>query len=135
MQGHERRFLSWLFANKTVRSWAIDPATLDEYVRVFSNPGAARAGFTYYRASFDDAGLAEAKAASAHRLTMPVLALGGEGGVGGALLKAIQPLGDNVHGGTVAGCGHYLPDECPNELSGAILDFWRSTAPGAAIKH
>jgi len=25
------------------------------------------------------------------------------------------------------GCGHFLPEECPNELAAAILDFWRET--------
>ncbi len=54
---------------------------------------------------------------------MPVLTLGAEGGVGGALLKTLQPLGDNVRGGVMEGCGHYLPEECPEELSRAIFDF------------
>jgi hypothetical protein len=58
VQGHERAYLSWLFANKSIPGWAIDAAALDEYVRVFSSPGAARAGFAYYRAFFDDARLA-----------------------------------------------------------------------------
>lgn len=129
VQGHERAYLSWLFANKSLRGWAIDPAALDEYVRVFSSPGAARAGFAYYRAIFAPAGLAEARAAAVRRLAMPVLALGGEGGVGGALLETIQSLDDDARGGVLAGCGHYLPEECPDELSRAVLDFWRSTPP------
>jgi hypothetical protein len=40
--------------------------------------------------------LAAARAASARRLP---IALGAESGVGGALLKTLQPLGDNVRGG------------------------------------
>jgi pimeloyl-ACP methyl ester carboxylesterase len=114
--------VGWLYTNKAVRRWAIGPADLDEYVRVFASPGAARAGFAYYRAFFDDAGLAAARATSARRLPpMPVLALGAEGGVGGALLKTLQPLGDNVRGGVLADCGHFLPDECPGEFMRAIL--------------
>jgi pimeloyl-ACP methyl ester carboxylesterase len=136
VQGRERAFLGWLYANKAVRRWAIGPADLDEYVRVFASPGAARAGFAYYRAFFDDAGLAAARAASARRLPMPVLALGAEGGVGGALLKTLQPLGDNVRGGVLADCGHFLPDECPGEFMRAILDFWQSTdAHPSAMKR
>ena len=135
VQGHERAFLTWFFANKTLRKGAIDEAEIDEYVRVFSSPGTARAGFAYYRAAFDDTGLAQAKAEAARRLTMPVLALGGEGGVGGALLKVVQPLGDNVQGGVLAGCGHYLPEECPEELTRAILEFWRSNSSGSTPGH
>ncbi|WP_283950761.1 alpha/beta fold hydrolase [Pedosphaera parvula] len=126
VQGHERAFLSWFFTNKILRKGAIEPAALDEYVRLFSNPDSARAGFTYYRDFFDEAGQAQMKDGAARRLAMPVLALGGEGGVGSALLKAVQPLGDNVHGGVLVGFGHYLPEECPEELTRAIFEFWRA---------
>ncbi len=45
VQGHERAYLTWLFANKSMRGWQFDSSAIDEYVRVFSAPGAARAGF------------------------------------------------------------------------------------------
>jgi pimeloyl-ACP methyl ester carboxylesterase len=25
------------------------------------------------------------------------------------------------------GCGHFLPEECPDELTEAVLKFWQST--------
>jgi len=129
VKGHEREFLNWFFNNKTLRKGTFDEAAIDEYVRVFSSPGAARAGFDYYRAAFDDVAIAQAKSEAPRRLTMPVLALGGEGGVSDALLRTVQALGDNVHGAVIAGCGHYLPEECPEELTRAILDFWKSNSP------
>jgi hypothetical protein len=66
--------------------------------------------------------------ASAQRLPMPVLALGGDEGVGDALRATLATLGDRVRGGAVKGapnegCGHFLPEECPNELATAILGF------------
>ncbi len=27
----------------------------------------------------------------------------------------------------ITGCGHFLPEECPDELTEAILKFWQST--------
>jgi hypothetical protein len=33
VQGHERDYLTWIFATKSVRSYAIEPAALDEYTR------------------------------------------------------------------------------------------------------
>src|SRR6267142_10266 len=68
VQGRERAYLAWLFATKTTRSYAIEPAAFDEYVRVFSAPGVARAGFAWYRAVFTPDGLAQAKARAAQRL-------------------------------------------------------------------
>jgi pimeloyl-ACP methyl ester carboxylesterase len=128
VQGHERAYLTWLFATKTTRAYAIEPAALDEYVRVFSAPGTARAGFAWYRAAFSPEGLAQGKVRAARRLPMPVLALGGGVGVGDALRATVATLGDHVKGGAIGqGCGHFLPSECPDELAAAILAFWSET--------
>jgi pimeloyl-ACP methyl ester carboxylesterase len=125
VQGHERAYLTWIFETKSSRSYAIEPAAIDEYVRVFSEPGAARASFEWYRAAFSTEGLSQAQARAAHRLPMPVLALGGKDGVGDALRSTIATLGDHVEGGAIGdGCGHFLPEECPDELTAAIIAFW-----------
>jgi pimeloyl-ACP methyl ester carboxylesterase/quercetin dioxygenase-like cupin family protein len=134
VQGRERAYLAWLFATKTTRNYAIEPAAFDEYVRVFSAPGVARAGFAWYRAAFSPEGLAQAKLRAARRLPMPVLALGGTDGVGDALRATVAAIGDRVKGGAIGeGCGHFLPSECPDELAAAVLAFWRENAPRAAM--
>lgn len=131
VQGHERAYLAWIFATKSFRSYTINSATLDEYTRQYSAPGAMRAGFAWYRANFDAEGLAQAKARADKRLTMPVLALGGSEGVGDALRATVATIGDHVQGGSITGsntgCGHFLPEECPDELTEAVLKFWQST--------
>jgi pimeloyl-ACP methyl ester carboxylesterase len=127
VEGHERAFLTWIFATKSTRSYAIEPSAIDEYTREYSAPGAMRAGFAWYRANFDDEGLAQAKARATKRMTMPVLALGGSDGVGGALRATIASSGDHVQGGAIGpDCGHFLPEECPDELTQAVLKFWQS---------
>jgi pimeloyl-ACP methyl ester carboxylesterase len=97
-----------------------------------------RAGFAWYRANFSAEGLAQAKVRAAKRLTMPILALGGSDGVGDTLRATVATIGDHVQGGsiearqqsgqmnTVDGCGHFLPEECPDELIGAVQQFWQS---------
>jgi pimeloyl-ACP methyl ester carboxylesterase len=141
IQGREREYLAWIFATKSTRSYAIDSAALEEYTRQYSAPGAMRAGFAWYRENFGAEGLAQAKVRGAKRLTMPVLALGGSDGVGDALRATVATLGDRVQGGPImgrpgagaggadTGCGHFLPEECPAELTEAVQKFWQSTAP------
>jgi pimeloyl-ACP methyl ester carboxylesterase len=131
IQGREREYLAWIFATKSFRSYVIDAAALEEYTRQYSAPGAMRAGFAWYRANFDAEGLAQAKARAAKRLTMPVLALGGSEGVADALRATVATIGDRVQGGSITGaldaCGHFLPEECPDELTEAVLKFWQAT--------
>jgi pimeloyl-ACP methyl ester carboxylesterase len=88
-----------------------------------SAPGTARAGFAWYRAAFSPEGIAEPKT---RRLTTPVLALDCGDGVGDTLHATAAALGDRVDGGAITGsCGHFLPEECPDELAAAVLAFWR----------
>lgn len=62
----------------------------------------------------------------ARPLPVPVLAVGAEGGVGRALFESLRNSAVNIKGTVLTGCGHYLPDECPTEFTGAILSFWRN---------
>jgi pimeloyl-ACP methyl ester carboxylesterase len=87
-----------------------------------------RASFAWSRAAFSLEALAQAKVRAAHRLPMPVLALGGGDGIGDALRATVATLGDHVKGGAIGeSCGHFLPEECPDELAASILDFRRGT--------
>lgn len=81
-------------------------------------------GFDYYREAFSASGMAQIKPRLAQKLTMPILALGGEGSLGAAMLSNLQPLATDVRGGVLAGCGHDLPEECPEEFMQAVADFW-----------
>lgn len=119
--GREREYLAWFFKNKSAHPEAITSDDVDEYTRVYSKPGAMKAGFGYYRAFFLDHTQNQASAQT--KLAMPVLALGGEKAVGENLMKAMIPAAVNVSGGSLAGCGHYLPEECPQDVESRILEF------------
>lgn len=127
VQGHERAYLTWLFDNKSERPWAITSEARDEYVRAFSSPGAARAGFDYYRELFGDAGLKRMAERLARPLPMPVLTVEAQGGVGNLLSDSLKGSASNLQGTILPGCGHYLPAECPSEFEDAIVRFWSAT--------
>ena len=127
--GRERVFLDWLFDNKATHPTHIDAVARDEYARAFATPGAASAGFAYYRELFGAAGLKRMGERLAAPLTMPVLTVGAEGGVGELLNGSLQGAARDLHGAVLAGCGHYLPEECPAAFASTIERFWRSTLP------
>ena len=122
--GRERVYLTWLFENKSVRRDRIDPQAVNEYVRAFASPGAATAGFNYYRQTFSDAGLKRMRERLAHPLPMPVLTIGAAGGVGTGLEESLKSAASDLHGVVLPDCGHYLPDECPAEMTAAVRAFW-----------
>jgi hypothetical protein len=56
------------------------------------------------------------------------LALGGSDGVGDGLRATSASSADHVQGGEIGpDCGHFLPEECPDELTEAIVTMWQST--------
>lgn len=122
--GRERLYLDWLFRTKLRDPAAITAADLDEYVRVFSAPGAARAGFDYYRALFNEGGLARNRQRGERPLAMPVMAWGASDGVGGQLLSTMQQVADSVTGGVIESCGHYIPEEAPEVVTRQLIEFF-----------
>jgi pimeloyl-ACP methyl ester carboxylesterase len=99
---------------------------MDEYVRVFKQPGGARAAFAYYRAALSEDGLALNRDRATRKLAMPVLTLAGQYGVGDLLLNTMKPVADNVHGVLIPDVGHYILEECPVEAIDALLSFFQS---------
>ncbi|NYT38654.1 alpha/beta hydrolase [Allopusillimonas soli] len=124
VEGRERAYLDWLFRAKLRISSAITAADLDEYTRVFSAPGAARAGFAYYRALFNGDGLEQNRRRATRRLSIPVMAWGASDGVGNILLDTIRYIADDVRGGTIEACGHYVPEEAPETVIRQLAEFF-----------
>jgi pimeloyl-ACP methyl ester carboxylesterase len=124
VSGRERTYLTW-FYRTAYNPTAIGEEDIDEYVRCYSAPGALRAGFEYYRAIFTDAEHNTENART--RLKMPVLALGGERGFGELTIKSMQRLAENVRGGVIECCAHWIPEERPEYLSEQLLAFFSET--------
>jgi pimeloyl-ACP methyl ester carboxylesterase len=124
--GRERTYLSWFFRT-AYDPTAITEQNIDEYVRCYSAPGGLRAGFEYYRAIFTDVehNLENAKT----KLRMPVLALGGERGFGEMTIKSMQQLAEDVRGGVIERCGHWIPEERPGYLTEQLLAFFGTPQP------
>lgn len=120
--GKERLYLSWFYRDSAYSPAAHASDEIDEYVRTYSAPGALRAGFEYYRAFPEDARQNSEYAKT--QLKMPVLALGGETSLKDLPLRQLQTVAENVRGGIVPHCGHWIPAERPDYLTKQLLTFF-----------
>lgn len=119
--GRERLYLRWFHNNFAYVPGAVSEQDLDEYERCYAAPGGLRA-LEYYRTHFVDA---EHNRESAKRpLKMPVLAVGGAGFLGDIVRQGMAQLAENVHGEVIEHCGHWVPDECPDEFNRLVLRFF-----------
>jgi pimeloyl-ACP methyl ester carboxylesterase len=124
--GRERPYLQAFFGARVFDPSAISDEALDVYVSAYSAPGAMRAGFELYRAFDRDAADNRAALARNGKLTVPVLAVGGEISTSGALVEEMmREVATDVHGVRIPGTAHWVPEEKPEAFVEAVLDFVR----------
>jgi pimeloyl-ACP methyl ester carboxylesterase len=121
VQGRERIYLDRFW-----NDFAGDPSKVDEgtrvhYAKLYARPGAMRAAFAQFQSIRKDA---EDNAESVQtKLTMPVLAIGGEKSFGGNEAAVMRNAATNVTELVVPGSGHWLMEEAPAPTVKAIQDF------------
>jgi len=118
------QFLRALFQGMSHRKDAIEEPMLQEYLRAFTAPGAIRAGLEDYRAAATR-DFADDERDLALRVRCPVLVLWGEFGKMHALFDVLDTWRDKAHQvqGHSLPCGHFIPEEAPEELLGRLREF------------
>jgi pimeloyl-ACP methyl ester carboxylesterase len=117
-----------IYMTLNYESYAYDPSAISwPETRVYIEPmrdhiGALRAGLHIYQQFFTDAEQTERHLA-AGKLDIPVLALGGEACVGPFMKASMEVLADDVRGGVIERCGHWIPEERPEWLADQLIEF------------
>jgi pimeloyl-ACP methyl ester carboxylesterase len=91
------------------------------YVDLLSRPDVLFGSFGFYRAL--DMTLAQNEARMAKRLTLPVLAIGGEHSYGEHVADAMKLLANDVQGVVIPGTGHWIAEDAPTAMLAAIMPF------------
>jgi len=102
-----------------------DPRALESYLAAFRDPGAIEASCEDYRAaaSID---LRHDDEDGGRKVAQPILALWGAGRVVGRCFNPLalwQERAEDVRGWPLPG-GHYLAEECPDEVADAFAGFF-----------
>lgn len=112
--GNERPFVDWFYNTYTADSSTIDEQARRVYVRDFEGPEGIAGWFGVYRDMLTTVDqtvpLAEAK------VQTPVLALGGAASQGEGVAEEMRRVAQNVEGGAIENCAHFVPEETPEEL-------------------
>lgn len=119
-EGREREYLSWYFHNKAIVKDAIAENDIDLYTNQYRRKYAMSNGFGYYRAFTKSA---DQNRSFQKKLAIPVLAVGGESGVGASIGAAMNKIATSVTTKVIVNCGHYVPEERPAEFSEVLLRF------------
>ena len=67
-----------------------------------------------YRAAFTS--IEQTEELAGHKVKVPVVALGGEKGLGDKVLTMVKLVAKDAAGETLANCGHFLPEEQPEAV-------------------
>lgn len=124
--GREAIYLSYFYDEYVSTAGAITGADVAEYVRTYAQPGAMRCGFEYYRATEEDARANAEELARVGKLAIPVLGIaGGAGrGRGAELEQSLRRMAEDPVCHVLAGCGHMVPEERPEEVAALLGAFF-----------
>jgi len=119
-QGREDVYFGWQFASKAARK--LPDYAVRHYVGTLAaDPGALHASFAIYRAL--DATIAQNQQRKERRLTLPVLAIGGQYSLGEQVADTMKLAADDVQALVVPGCAHWVAEETPEETLAALTAF------------
>lgn len=120
--GKERELLAWYFWHWANNPDAVGQEDFEVYVRQLQKPGGLRGGFMHFASVFEDLEWFKAQA-EAKRLQMPCLGIGGALAAGRYPEMALRVLADQVRGVVIDKAGHWLAEEQPERLLGAIREL------------
>ncbi|WP_436502066.1 alpha/beta fold hydrolase [Actinokineospora sp. HUAS TT18] len=122
--GREETFLS-MFLTQSAGPKGLPPEAMDRYVGAYAGE-AFTIALRYYRTAHEDN--RAVLGYTGELITQPVLAIGGEFGMGRAVGEGMKPLARNVHYVEIAEAGHYPAEQNPDLFSNTLIAFLQGLA-------
>jgi pimeloyl-ACP methyl ester carboxylesterase len=120
--GRERIYLDRFWNEFSADPRRFSEASREHYAALYAQPGAMHAGFNQFAAFDQDARDNQAFVAKG-KLTMPVLAVGGEKSFGPTMAVVMRAAATNVQELVIPDSGHWLMEEQPAATVAAVRAF------------
>jgi pimeloyl-ACP methyl ester carboxylesterase len=98
-----------------------------------ADPDHLRGSFEFYRAI--PTTTAQNQKRKEARLTLPVLAIGGEESTGQSVGNTMKLAADDVQTLVIPGCAHWVAEQAPEQLLAALTAFLAPYRDGTAAAH
>ncbi|HTP94043.1 MAG TPA: alpha/beta hydrolase [Xanthobacteraceae bacterium] len=122
VDGRERIYLDRFWDELGVHPGAFDEPMRQHYAKLYALPGAMHAAFEQFAAFSQDA-IDNRQFLARGKLTMPILAVGGEKSYGLTLAADIRFVATNVQEAMIADAGHWVMEEQPAATIATIRNF------------
>ena len=123
--GRERIYLDRFWNEFSAHPDRFDEQSRQHYAALYARPGAMHSGFAQFAAFDQDAADNRTWLATGKRLSMPVLALGGEKSFGSTMAVVMRAAASNVTEGVIPDSGHWIMEENPQATVTQVVSFLR----------
>jgi len=120
--GRERIYLDRFWNEFSADPKAFTEISRQHYARLYAQPGAMHAGFAQF-AAFDQDAIDNGVFVAKGKLTMPVLAVGGEKSFGSTMAVVMRAAAIDVQELVIPNSGHWLMEEQPVATVAAVRAF------------
>jgi pimeloyl-ACP methyl ester carboxylesterase len=120
--GRERIYLDRFWNDFSADPAKWDEASREHYASIYALPGAMHAGFAQF-AAFDQDAIDNKAFLAQGKLSMPVLAIGGEVSFGPMMATVMRFAASDVQEAVVSQAGHWLMEEQPEATVRLVRQF------------
>jgi pimeloyl-ACP methyl ester carboxylesterase len=124
--GRERMYLDRFWNEFSANPERFGEAARTHYSNLYAMPGAMHSGFMQF-AAFDQDAIDNQQFLAKGKISMPVLAIGGEKSFGTAMAKIMQFAASNVREGVILDSGHWIMEENPTATISLVRAFLDSS--------
>lgn len=119
--GREELWISKFVDAIATKKGAVTPEDIGIYARYLSDPAHLNANLAWFRTLPQD--MADTAEYRKTKLDMPVLAIGADGSLGDFVATQVRQYASDVTAKVIAGSGHWIYEEQPEEMRQVLLEF------------